>query len=99
MIRYSISPAAKADLEEIWLYIATDNLDAADRLLDEFSLNFKRLVDNPHLGPERTDLVSQPVRFLRSSSYLIVYQVRDSEITIIRVLSAYRDITNELIGE
>jgi plasmid stabilization system protein ParE len=29
------SPRAEEDLQEIWLYIAADNVDAADRVLDD----------------------------------------------------------------
>jgi plasmid stabilization system protein ParE len=33
MSGYAFHPAAFADLDEIWEYIAEDNLDAADRVL------------------------------------------------------------------
>ena len=36
---FKLSPEALSDIEEIWEYIANDNLDAADRVRDEiFSL-------------------------------------------------------------
>ena len=33
MKQYRISDAARADLEEIWFYIALDNTDAADKFV------------------------------------------------------------------
>jgi hypothetical protein len=33
MIGYALHPDAFADLDEIWDYIAQDNIDAADRVL------------------------------------------------------------------
>ncbi|MDA8431235.1 MAG: type II toxin-antitoxin system RelE/ParE family toxin, partial [Geobacteraceae bacterium] len=35
MLRVLKSPEAENDLDEIWLYIAQDNPDCADKLLDE----------------------------------------------------------------
>jgi plasmid stabilization system protein ParE len=32
---FALHPAAYTDLDEIWEYIAADNLDAADRILEE----------------------------------------------------------------
>ena len=39
--RYVLHPEAVRDLEEIWEYIAQDNPDAADRVIDEiFAAHF-----------------------------------------------------------
>jgi plasmid stabilization system protein ParE len=35
MNRFVLHPEAYTDLEEIWEHIASDNLDAADRILEE----------------------------------------------------------------
>ena len=35
MSRYILSPAALEDLDSIWLFIAEDNLDAAERVVAE----------------------------------------------------------------
>jgi plasmid stabilization system protein ParE len=43
MTRFVLHPEARADLDEIWEFIAADNLDAADRVLDEISRPFVRL--------------------------------------------------------
>ena len=45
-----ISPEAEQDLLDIWLYIAADNPDAADRLLEEIDRKCFLLAGNPLLG-------------------------------------------------
>jgi plasmid stabilization system protein ParE len=47
---------AEADLIELWLYIAQDNLGAADRLLDAIDDTCSLLAANPQLGPARPDI-------------------------------------------
>jgi plasmid stabilization system protein ParE len=34
MKRYVLTPSAKRDVNDIWDYIANDNIEAADRVLD-----------------------------------------------------------------
>jgi plasmid stabilization system protein ParE len=43
MTSYILAPEALQDLQELWDYIATENLDAADRLIDTLSAAFERL--------------------------------------------------------
>ncbi|MGH8129440.1 MAG: type II toxin-antitoxin system RelE/ParE family toxin [Steroidobacteraceae bacterium] len=43
MTRVVVSKRASEDLLEIWLYIAADNIEAADRLLAEFDAKFRLL--------------------------------------------------------
>ncbi len=47
---------AEDDLVEIWLYIAADNPDAADRLLEEIDRKCLLLAANPLLGRARPDI-------------------------------------------
>jgi toxin ParE1/3/4 len=42
---------AEEDLIDLWLYIAQDNPEAADRLLDEIEDKLSLLADHPQLGP------------------------------------------------
>ena len=44
MKRIRVTRDAKRDLDEIWLYIARDNVDAANRLADELTTDLRRLV-------------------------------------------------------
>jgi plasmid stabilization system protein ParE len=47
MARVVRASPAKADAKEIWAYIAQDNPDAADRLLDRFDKLFRLLETKP----------------------------------------------------
>ena len=51
MTSYLVSPSARADLDEIWDYIAQHNASAADRLLTTFEEKF--LPGLPHETYER----------------------------------------------
>ncbi len=43
-------PGGYADLDDIWKYIADDNLDAADRVREEIFQTIHSLVAFPHQG-------------------------------------------------
>jgi plasmid stabilization system protein ParE len=45
-----VTPEARADLRAIWEYIADDNIDAADRVLDQIEQAFNTLADMPGGG-------------------------------------------------
>ncbi len=50
MARILRAPAALSDAVEIWSYIAQDNPDAADRLLDRIDGMVQMIAAQPELG-------------------------------------------------
>ena len=56
---FVLHPEAYTDLDEIWEYIATDNLDAADRVLEEIYQTLRSLVAFPRQGHARPDLTDK----------------------------------------
>jgi plasmid stabilization system protein ParE len=50
MSGFVLHPEAYTDLEEIWEYIATDSLDAADRVREEIYDAIHSLVPFPYIG-------------------------------------------------
>ncbi|WP_375510660.1 type II toxin-antitoxin system RelE/ParE family toxin [uncultured Nostoc sp.] len=56
MGRFIRTAKAEEDLIEIWIYIAADNLTAADRLVDQIDTKCQMLADNPELGQARPDI-------------------------------------------
>jgi toxin ParE1/3/4 len=57
MRRTRLSAKARADLDEIWLYVAErDGPDAADRLIDRLTATFPLLAAYPAMGKSRDDL-------------------------------------------
>ena len=71
MTGYRFHPEAETDLDEIWEYIATENIDAADRVSTLIEGALQKLVQFPHTGHRRTDLTSRPLRFIRVQDFLI----------------------------
>jgi plasmid stabilization system protein ParE len=50
MNRYVLTPSAKRDVNDIWDYIANDNMEAADRVLDALESAMVKLAKNPGVG-------------------------------------------------
>lgn len=90
--RFVLTPAAARDLNDIWDYIANDNIDAAVRVLDALESAMAKLAQSPGIGHWREDLVDRRHRFLLVYSYLIVYRDEAKPLQIIRVLHAARDV-------
>ena len=63
MSLYRIARAAQRDLDEIWCYIGSFDVRAADRWLDAVEQRFKILATQPHAGHARPDLAPD-LRFL-----------------------------------
>ncbi|MEH2064822.1 MAG: type II toxin-antitoxin system RelE/ParE family toxin [Nostoc sp.] len=87
MSRFRISTQAAQDIEDIWKYLAPNNLKAADKLFDTLRESFPKLAKFPQMGRQRDQLAA----FLRSfpvKNYLIFYRPIDEGIEIVRILHA-----------
>jgi plasmid stabilization system protein ParE len=73
MSGYVLHPEAYIDIDELWEFIAQDNLDAADRVREEIYETIQALIPFPHQGHRRPDLTSRPVRFTQVRDFLIAY--------------------------
>lgn len=62
-MRFRISRRADADLDQIWKFIARDNLPAADRVEQELHAAMQRLAESPGLGHTRADVGDARYRF------------------------------------
>jgi plasmid stabilization system protein ParE len=93
MSPYRITPAADADLEAAWLYVAEHSGEtAADQFEDDLHRAMQRLVDMPGIGHVRGDLADESLRFFGVHKLLIVYRPETRPIQIVRVLHGPRDI-------
>jgi plasmid stabilization system protein ParE len=87
---FVLHPGAYTDLDEIWEYIAADNLVAADRVLDEIRQMLRSLVAFPHQGHSRPDLTARPLRFQSVRDYVIAYAADEKPLIVIAVLRGRR---------
>jgi len=91
MSEFVLHPDAVRDLEEIWEYIAADNLDAADRFREEIYETIQSLVPFPFVGHNRPDLTSRPLRFQIVHEYVIAYAPDEKPLAVIGILHARRN--------
>jgi len=98
MTPYSIAPLARADLDDIWEYVAADNPPAADRLVEVFFDKFLLLAKQPLLGESRSDLAPD-LRSFSAGKYVIYYRPSPGRVRIVRVLQGARDVRALFGGE
>ena len=99
MTKYRFTPQAVDDLFEIWIHIAKDNLDAADRVEDSIYAACEFLGNARFSGQVRSDLTALRVRFWLvqpSRNIWIVYDGEKEPIQIIRIIHAARDVSSLL---
>ena len=73
MTLYNVSAEAQNDLFEIWLHIAQDSVDLANRIDSEFHALFASLGRIPGQGHTRKDLTSRPILFFPLYSYTLTW--------------------------
>ena len=91
MFQLLISPAAKADLDDIWDYIAEDSTEAATRFLSSLLEECRLLAESPYIGREREDVGRKGVRSLPFKNYIILYQVGTDTVEILHIFHSKRD--------
>ena len=91
-------PSFRGDLEQIWLYIAQDNMAAADRLIDDLCERCQVLSEHPKAGSRRPD-IAPDCRQLVIDRYVILYRIREEQIELIRALHGRRRQTDSLVDE
>jgi len=91
MPRVLRKPLARADLLDIWNYVADDSPAKADRLLDTINKKCQTLARFPKMGRVRNELGAS-LRSFPVGNYVIFYREVSRGIEIIRVLHGARDI-------
>jgi toxin ParE1/3/4 len=94
MAKVLITPAAEGDLIGLWVYIARDNPEAADRVYQAAYETFETLSAMPGLGTlyqsKRAKL--KGLRFFpvkRFPSYVVYYRPTTEGLEIVRVLHGH----------
>lgn len=91
MSGFVLHPAAIADLEEIWDFIAEGSLEAADRVIDQIHEAILSLIPFPEAGHIRADLTGRPLRFHPVRDFLIVYAPGEKPLVVLGVLHGRRN--------
>ncbi|UEM25435.1 type II toxin-antitoxin system RelE/ParE family toxin (plasmid) [Skermanella mucosa] len=91
MVLHRYSARADADLLDIWLFIAADNPQAADRLLLDIDEQCRLLAENNRLGMARPEIAPE-ARSWPLGRYLILYRVIPDGIEVVRVIHGARDL-------
>lgn len=99
MSQFVLTPAARADVEEIHDFIFLESPSAAARVRVALRDAMRRLAAHPHLGHLRQDLADEPLRFWQVYSYLVIYRPDTEPLQVVRVLRASRDVRSLLQEE
>lgn len=91
MPRYIIAPEAIKDLDAIADYFAARNVEAGEKLLDEFQKKCRYLVQFPQIGRSYEE-IRLYLRGLPLNGYIIFYRLRQDNIEIMRVVRGNRDL-------
>ena len=89
-LRYTDS--AEIDLLEAWLFIAEDNPQAADRMVDTIDREARHLLAHPRMGRERLELADGLRSWPTTTPYILFYFLDAAGIVIARVLHHARDL-------
>jgi plasmid stabilization system protein ParE len=89
---FVLTPGAKRDLKEIFLDIAEDSPDTAERLRSEFYELLQNLGRSSGIGHYHEELLSRKYRFWNFYSYVVVYVWDARPIQVIAVVHGARDL-------
>ena len=98
--RAEITRVAEADLEEIWIFIAADSAEAADRFLSQIEEkigDLERMPNRCSLIPENSQLQAS-YRHMLIDDYRIIFRVEASTVYILRIIHGNRLLDASLLG-
>lgn len=99
MSAYVLTPLAKADIFDIWAYIAENSETAADGVEQAIYEACAFLAEGPLHGHTRPDLTPRLLRFwtlTRYPNYTVVYRPETAPLQVVAVLHGKRNIRRVL---
>ncbi len=94
---YPLSDVAKADIRDLWAWVAADHSPAANKLTRDILECCARAARHPLTGSRKTNFTGKAVRFLLVHRILyIAYDPAARPLEILRVLHTSRDIKSVL---
>ncbi len=96
MKRFTLSPRAQADIEEIWDYTVEHwNVEQAEVYLRKIKAAVEAVADDPRLG-RPCDEVRAGYRKYPAGSHLLFYRIMEGGVDIVRVLHQRMDFERHL---
>ena len=92
---YTLTPLARADIFDIWSFIAEDSEDAADRVERAIYEACDFIAEGPLRGHSRPGVTARGLRFwtlTRYPNYAIAYRPETKPLQIVAVLHGKRSI-------
>ncbi len=84
---------AEIDMQNIFAFIAKDNILKATELIDIFEKKFELLAEFPNIGFRKSYFLKRNVReCVVAKHYQIIYHVKGNTLYIQRILTGYQDI-------
>lgn len=94
MTQVLFSESARTDLLEAWLFIAEENIAAADGLIEAIHQEAQTLSFQPLMGRLRSELAEGVRSWPTSTRYILFYVPAEDGVTVLRVLHHARDVPN-----
>ncbi|UUO06033.1 type II toxin-antitoxin system RelE/ParE family toxin [Blastopirellula sp. J2-11] len=91
MLDIVLTPDAEFDLNEIWVYIANESMNAADRVLQGIHERFVALAGNEEMGEQIPKISRYRYRRFCYANYAIYYRSTEQKLIVLRVLHGARD--------
>jgi plasmid stabilization system protein ParE len=95
MSAFSLTPLAKADIFDIWSYIAENSEDAADRVERAIFEVCESAAKTSLSGHSRPDLTARRLRYwtlTKYPNYSVVYRPETTPLEIVAVMHGRRNI-------
>jgi toxin ParE1/3/4 len=90
--KFTLSPRAESDLQDIWLSIALDKPQAADGQISRIMEKIRVAAEFPMMGTARPEL-SETARILIVGNYIVIYEPASAGIKIVAIVHGRRDLS------
>jgi toxin ParE1/3/4 len=90
--KFTLTPRAEADLQDIWLSIALDSQRAADGQISRIMEKIYVASEFPLMGVARPEL-SKTARILIAGNYIVIYEPLAAGLKVVSVVHGARDLS------
>ena len=92
MVQVMYAAHARADIDEIWLAVASNGGEAlADRMIDRIEHRTAMLAQHPLMGPARSE-IAEGARSLLVDRWVVLYCADATSVLVMRVIDGARDL-------